>query len=126
MNYIILVFQLIISIVTTNSLYTVELIKFTNLESVINNGLFLHIVDLEQVINYQFYGINEEEFETLIEDLVRMNINNVETILSFYYYNELGTYCSANNCDSVQFKIENNNPIIKLKYEFSYTVKLNG
>lgn len=126
MIYMIIVFQLILNIVTTNSLYTIELIKFTNLETVINDGLILQILDFEDVINYEFGGINESRFQELIEEVIMINIPNTEIIASFHYLNYDQTFCDVDRCDSVQFKIENNNPIIKLEYEFFYQVKING
>jgi len=126
MIYMIIIFQLILNIVTTNSLYSIELIKFTNLETVINDGLMLQIVDFNDVINYEFGGINELKFQELIKEVITINIPNTEIIASFHYSNFDQTYCDVNRCNSVQFKIENNNPIIKLEYEFFYQVQING
>jgi hypothetical protein len=126
MIYMIIVFQLILNIVTTNSLYSIELIKFTNLETVINDGLILQIIDFEDVVNYEFGGVNELRFQELIIELIMINIPNTEIIASFHYMNYDQTYCDVNQCNSVQFKIENNNPIIKLEYEFFYQVQING
>jgi hypothetical protein len=126
MIFIIIIFQLILNIVTTNSLYSIELIKFTNLETVINDGLILQVVDFNDVINYEFGGINELEFQELIKEVIMINIPNTEIIVSFHFSNFDQTYCDVNRCNSVQFKIENNNPIIKLEYEFFYQVQING
>lgn len=126
MIYFIIILQLILNIVTTNSLYSIELIKFSNLETVINDGLILQIIDFKDVINYEFGGINELRFEELIKEVIMINIPNTEMIASFHYLNYDQTYCAINRCNSVQFKIENNNPIIKLEYEFFYQVQING
>ena len=126
MIYMIIIFQLILNIVTTNSLYSIELIKFTNLETIINDGLILQIIDFEDVINYEFYGINEQRFQELIKEIIMINLPNTDIIASFYYLNYDQTYCDINRCNSVQFKLENNNPIIKLEYEFFYQVQING
>jgi hypothetical protein len=126
MIYFIIVFQLILNIVTTNSLYSIELIKFSNLETVINDGLILQIIDFEDVVNYEFGGINELRFQELIKEVIMNNIPNTEIIASFHYLNYDQTYCDINRCNSVQFKIENNNPVIKLEYEFFYQVQING
>jgi hypothetical protein len=126
MIYLILVFQLILNVVTTNSVYSIELIKFSNLETIINDGLMMQLVSLEDVINFEFSGINENQFENMIKEIVNINLTNIETILSFHFYNYDQTFCSTNECDSVQFKIENNNPIIKLEYEYAYSVIING
>ena len=126
MIYIIIVFQLILNIVTTNSLYSIELIKFTNLETVINDGLILQMIDLEEVVNYEFSGINEFRFQELIREIIMINIPNTEIIASFHFLNYDQSFCEINECNSVQFKIENNNPIIKLQYEFFYQVQING
>jgi hypothetical protein len=126
MIYFIIVFQLILNIVTTNSLYSIELIKFSNLETVINDGLILQIIDFEDVVNYEFGGINELRFQELIKEVIMTNIPNTEIIASFHYLNYDQTYCDINRCNSVQFKIENNNPVIKLEYEFFYQVQING
>jgi hypothetical protein len=126
MIYIIIVFQLILNIVTTNSLYSIELIKFTNLETVINDGLILQMIDLEEVVNYEFGGIDEFRFQELIREIIMINIPNTEIIASFHFLNYDQSFCEINECNSVQFKIENNNPIIKLQYEFFYQVQING
>ena len=126
MIYIIIVFQLILNIVTTNSLYSIELIKFTNLETVINDGLILQMIDLEEVVNYEFGGIDEFRFQELIRKIIMINIPNTEIIASFHFLNYDQSFCEINECNSVQFKIENNNPIIKLQYEFFYQVQING
>jgi hypothetical protein len=126
MIYIIIVFQLILNIVTTNSLYSIELIKFTNLETVINDGLILQMVELEEVVNYEFGGIDEFRFQELIREIIMINIPNTEIIASFHFLNYDQSFCEINECNSVQFKIENNNPIIKLQYEFFYQVQING
>lgn len=126
MIYIIIVFQLILNIVTTNSLYSIELIKFTNLETVINDGLILQMIDLEEVVNYEFGGIDEFRFQELIREIIMINIANTEIIASFHFLNYDQSFCEINECNSVQFKIENNNPIIKLQYEFFYQVQING
>lgn len=126
MIYIIIVFQLILNIVTTNSLYSIELIKFTSLETVINDGLILQMIDLEEVVNYEFSGINEFRFQELIREIIMINIPNTEIIASFHFLNYDQSFCEINECNSVQFKIENNNPIIKLQYEFFYQVQING
>jgi hypothetical protein len=126
MIYFIIIFQLILNIVTANSLYSIELIKFSNLETVINDGLILQIIDFKDVINYEFGGINELRFEELIKEVIMINIPNTEIFVSFHYLNYDQTYCAINRCNSVQFKIENNNPIIKLEYEFFYQVQING
>jgi hypothetical protein len=126
MIYFIIIFQLILNIVTTNSLYSIELIKFSNLETVINEGLILQMIDLKDVINYEFGGINELSFEELIKEVIMVNIPNTEIIAKFHYLNYDQTYCDVNRCNSVQFKLENNNPIIKLEYEFFFQVQING
>jgi hypothetical protein len=112
--------------VTTNSLYSIELIKFTNLETVINDGLILQMIDLEEVVNYEFGGIDEFRFQELIREIIMINIPNTEIIASFHFLNYDQSFCEINECNSVQFKIENNNPIIKLQYEFFYQVQING
>jgi hypothetical protein len=121
----IIIFQLILNIVTTNSLYSIELIKFTNLETIIKEGLILQIIDFEDVINYEFEGINEQRFQELIKEIIMINLPNTEIIASFHYLNYDQTYCDINRCNSVQFKLENNNPIIKLEYEFFFQVQIN-
>jgi hypothetical protein len=125
MIYMIIIFQLILNIVTTNSLYSIELIKFTNLETIIKEGLILQIIDFEDVINYEFEGINEQRFQELIKEIIMINLPNTEIIASFHYLNYDQTYCDINRCNSVQFKLENNNPIIKLEYEFFFQVQIN-
>lgn len=126
MIYFIIILQLILNIVTTNSLYSIELIKFSNLETVINEGLILQMIDFKDVINYEFGGINELSFEELIKEVIMVNIPNTEIIAKFHYLNYDQTYCDVNRCNSVQFKLENNNPIIKLEYEFFFQVQING
>lgn len=107
-------------------MYSIELIKFSNLETVINEGLILQMIDLKDVINYEFGGINELSFEELIKEVIMVNIPNTEIIAKFHYLNYDQTYCDVNRCNSVQFKLENNNPIIKLEYEFFFQVQING
>lgn len=125
MIFIFLTIPLILNVVISNAVYNLDLLKFMNLANLINQGFILENISVSEVINFEYNGIDEMSFEASLEDLVRINLNGAKFRVSYFYYNSDQTYCEVNQCDSVQFKIENLGAIVKLNYEFNYQVRRN-
>ena len=125
MILIFLTIPLILNVVISNAVYNLDLLKFMNLANLINQGFILGNISVNEVINFEYSGINEMSFEDSLEDLIRINLNGNQFRVSYFYYNSNQTFCGVNQCDSVQFKIENLGAIVKLNYEFNYQIKRN-
>jgi hypothetical protein len=125
MIFIALVSQIILNLVITNTIYSVELIKFSNLYNSFGPAFIFETINVEEVINFNYLGIDEVRFESIIEELVKTNVTSTPLKISYHYYNDSNLYCAPNQCDSVQFKIENLNSYVRLTYEFNYQIRKN-
>ena len=121
----ILIIPLIINVVTANFIINIDLLRFMNLQMAFTQGFIMQTIKVEEVINFDYQGINEISFENEVENFIKVNAPNTAFKVSYYYYNSNNTWCDTNYCDSVQFKIENIGALVTLNYEFNYQVKRN-
>lgn len=123
---VLMVFQLFLSVVITNTLYSVNLAKFENACSSLNEAILFSVIPIDELLSLNYLGINEANFESAIQDYLEINLKDEKIIVSFHYYNQDESACDINQCNSVQMRVKSKNTLLNLEKEYNYEVRMNN